>query len=147
MIVALLAIAIGVVGWFRPVQHDYRPPTPSYTEQQISDAKAKTCGAFNIAKNEVSENTHKPYPEGDELGTLTVATDGRLALLAASDYLLSNLAADSAVPTELAGSVRSLASSYQEFAIRALNGEASSALDPLRQHIDSDIASIDQMCK
>lgn len=149
--VALLALAVGAVGWFRPVQHDYRPPAPSaptYTEQQIADARSKICGAFNIARNEVSFNTNRPNPaEGDELSTLAYATSARLAIIVAANYLLNQLAQYPAVASDLAQNVRSLANSYEEFAVRALNNEPSTALDPLRNKVDADIASIDQVCR
>ncbi len=45
--IALIGVAVGFVGWFRPVpHHDQPPPKPTYTEQQTADAKAKVCAAF-----------------------------------------------------------------------------------------------------
>ena len=45
--IALIGLAVGVVGWFRPVPHNNQPPPkPTYTEQQTADAKAKVCAAF-----------------------------------------------------------------------------------------------------
>jgi hypothetical protein len=152
--IAILAIAIGAVGWFRPVQREFRSPTPStpstpaYTEQQISDAKNSICTAYSTAKSEVSFNTNRPNPaEGDELSTLAYATSARLGIIVAATYLLNQLAINPAIPNNLADSVRSLANSYEEFAVRALNNEPSNALDPLRNKVDADIATIDQLCK
>lgn len=147
--IALISVGIGIVGWFRPVRHDNPMASPSrapVTEQQVLDAKLSVSRPFGVAKNEVWENTHRPHPQGDELGTLTVATDGHLALLAASDYLLNSAASNPPGSNDLTEIVRSLARSHQEFAVRALNGEASSALDPIRERIDADIADIGPKC-
>src|SRR4051812_46829037 len=43
-IIATLAVAI--VLWFRPTPQDKRPPAPMYSDQQVSEAKAKVCAAF-----------------------------------------------------------------------------------------------------
>ncbi|HYB36495.1 MAG TPA: hypothetical protein VEF72_12475 [Mycobacterium sp.] len=149
--IALIGVGVGIVGWFRPVPHnDHEPaPTaPTYTDQQITDAKASICAAYNISKNEVFENTHRPNPvEGDEIGSLAVAANGRLGLYAGGDYLLKRLAAEPAAPSDLANAVRALANSYEEFGIRALNNEPNSGLDALRHDIDADIAKIDGLSK
>ncbi len=45
--IALTGVAIGFVGWFRPVaHHDQPPPKPTYSDQQAAEAKAKVCAAF-----------------------------------------------------------------------------------------------------
>src|SRR5689334_18534701 len=45
--IALIGVAVGIVGWFRPVPHNNQPPPkPAYTDQQVATAQAKLCGAF-----------------------------------------------------------------------------------------------------
>jgi hypothetical protein len=45
--IALFGVAVGFVGWFRPApHHDQPPPKPTYTDQQVADAKAHVCAAF-----------------------------------------------------------------------------------------------------
>ncbi|BBU24747.1 hypothetical protein [Mycobacterium xenopi] len=150
LLLAVIGIAVGLVGWFRPVQRYDRPgPTaPRHTDQQIADAKTNICGAYRTSKNEVFVNTHRPNPvEGDEIGLLAVAANGRLAPYAGGDHLLKRLAAEPATPSDLADAVRSLANSYEEAGIRTLNYEPNSALDALRHDIDTDIGKIDGFCK
>jgi hypothetical protein len=151
LMIALIGVAAGIIGWFRPVPHNDHQPTPTaptYTDQQIADAKASICSAYNLAKNEVAVNTHRPNPvEGDKSGLLAAVAMARLALYSGGDYLLYQLAAEPATTADLADAVRSLANSYEEFAIRALNDEPDSALDALRHDIDADIAKIDGLCK
>lgn len=45
-VLTLVAIGLAVGCWFRPVPHDKPAPTPTYTEQQITDAKTDVCAAF-----------------------------------------------------------------------------------------------------
>jgi hypothetical protein len=149
--IAIIGLAIGVVGWFRPVAPSERPVAPvapTYTDQQIANAKTNICAAYEVVKNEVFVNTHRPNPaEGDEIGSLAVAANGRLALYAGGDYLLKRLAGEPATPSKLADAVRALANAYEEAGIRTLNYEPNSALDALRHDIDADIAKIDGLCK
>jgi len=151
LVIALIGVAVGIVGWFRPVSHNDHQPTPTaptYTDQQIADAKASICAAYNLAKNEVFDNTHRPNPgEGGEIGQLAVAANARLAIYAAGPYLLDRLAAEPAAPADLAHAVRSLADTYEETAMRALNNAPDSELDPFRHEIDADITKIDGLCK
>jgi hypothetical protein len=44
--IALIGVAVGFVGWFRPAPHHDQPPSPpkpSYTDQQVATAKAKVA--------------------------------------------------------------------------------------------------------
>lgn len=149
LVIALIGLGVGIGGWFRPLPHnDHAAPTaPSYTDQQVADAKADVCAAYNLAKNEVALNTHRPDFEGDPVGSLAAATMKRLSLYVAGDYLLNRLKVESATPSDLADAIRSLANSYEQAAMRTLNDEPSEALDPLRRAIDTDITKIDGLCR
>lgn len=149
LVVALIGLGVGIGGWFRPLPHNGHasPTPPSYTDQQVADAKADVCTAYNLSKNEVALNTHRPDFEGDPVGSLAAATMKRLSIYAAGDYILNKLAAQPATPTELANSLRSLASSYEEYAMRALNDQPNETLDALRNAVDADISQIDGLCR
>ncbi|WP_375487202.1 hypothetical protein [uncultured Mycobacterium sp.] len=148
--IALIGVAAGIIGWFRPVphnEHQQAPTAPSYTDQQIANAKTDVCFAYKYAKNEVALNTHRPDFEGDPVGSLAAATMKRLSLYVAGDYLLERLTVEPANPRDLADAVRSLANSYEQAAIHTLSDEPNVALDPLRHAVDSHIAKIDGLCK
>jgi len=147
--IAVIATVLAVVGWFRPTPPPppAHPSAPTYTEQQVADAKAAICDAFSTVKDEVASNTNRPIPaSSDEIGTIAIGTNGRLALYAGGDYLLDQLAAQPAAPEELTQSIRSLAHSYKKIAISALDNQSNSALDPLRHDIDAEITRIGGMC-
>ncbi|EUA42891.1 hypothetical protein [Mycobacterium xenopi] len=151
LVIALIGLGVGIVGWFRPVSpdvHPAAPTTPGFTGQQITEAKSNICTAYKLAKNEVADNTHRSNPaEGGEVSQLAVAANARLAIYAAGDYLLTRLAAEPATPSDLADLVRSLGNSYQEAGMRALNNASDSELDPFRRDIDANISKIDGLCK
>lgn len=150
-LVAIIALVVGAIGWFRPVprdDHPLAPPGPTFTDQQIADAKVKICASYKLARDEVYDNTHRPNPgDSDETRSIAVATNSRLAIYAAGTYLLDRLAAEPATPAELAQLTRSLADTYLEAGMHALNNASPSALEPFGHEIDSYIPRIDEMCK
>jgi hypothetical protein len=150
-VIAFIGVIVGVVGWFRPVPQNSpppHPPVPIFTDKQIADAKAQVCAAYNIVHDAVTINTHRANPvPGDAIGALAAAANGRLALYAGGDYLLDRLANEPATPTDLADAVRSLANKSKELGIVFLADKPESVQDPLRRTLDSDVATIDRLCK
>src|ERR1700761_4391912 len=57
---ALVASGLAIVGWFRPSPQPTATTskTPTYTEQQVSDAKARACAAFDTVLKGVTLQTH-----------------------------------------------------------------------------------------
>ena len=54
-LITLLAVGAAVAAWLRPIPHSTSatPSAPTYSEQQVSDAKAKVC-AIELSKNKGS---------------------------------------------------------------------------------------------
>jgi hypothetical protein len=150
-VIALIALDVRAIGWFRPVPRDDRPlapPRPTFTEQQIADAKAKIRASYKVTRDEVHDDTHRPNPGySDEIRSIAVANNSRLAIHAAGNYLLDRLAAEPATPPYFARLSRSLADTYLEASMHALNNVSPSARKPLGQEIDSYIPKIDGVCK
>lgn len=149
--IAFIALGVGVVGWFRPVPHNAAPTAPSaptFTAQQIADAKASVCTSYKLARDEVYDNTHRPNPaDGDETRSIALASNSRLAIYAAGNYLLTRVAAEPATPADLAQLTRSLGNTYLEAGMHALNNASPSALEPFGKQIDLYIPKIDEMCR
>jgi len=104
--IGLIGVAVGFVGWFRPVPHSNPPPsTPVYTEQQTADAKASVCEAVQKARQAV-EAAHSHAGSNDYLTQLAAAAHNNAALDASSRYLLTKLAKEPATQPELATAVR-----------------------------------------
>ena len=53
LLVTLVAVGAAVAAWLRPIPHNTyaTPPAPTYSEQQVADAKSKVCAAFAKVKN------------------------------------------------------------------------------------------------
>src|ERR1700755_1353647 len=129
--IALIGIAVGFVGWFRPVPHNNQPPPkPTYTAQQTADAKAKVCVAFEKLERAVGVANAVPHGS-DANGTLAAATTMRQVFDVASRYLFATLAELPATPADLAAAVRNAANSLQEGVMGYLDGLTNS--DPEMQ--------------
>jgi hypothetical protein len=144
--IALIALAVGLVGWFRPAPHSNQPPPkPTYTQQQIADAKSKVCAAF--AKLDRAVGVLNALPNGSD--ELVAAIDTRQVFDVFSRYLLATLSEEPATSADLAAAVREQASSLEEAVIDYQVGLTKS--DPeMRSAVDANSASantIRQLCK
>ncbi|QUR69866.1 hypothetical protein F6B93_15640 [Mycobacterium spongiae] len=147
---AVVALSVGFVGWFRPQPDSNRSPLasdPTFTSQQISDAKDSVCATHRLVRQATVSNTNQINPvPGDAIGDLAVAVNARLALYSGGDYLLNRLTAEPATPTELSDAVRKLAHVLQELAISYLAGAPDSVVTPLRQASDEHTRTVDLLC-
>jgi hypothetical protein len=145
LVVAVIAVALAVVGWFRPTS----PPGASgpFTEQQTSDAKAHICDAYLSVRQAVVTNTHLNNPEpGNPIGGLAVASNARLALYGGGGYLRERLQAEPATPGDLAKAITSMADTLQKLSIGYLSGAPVVAQDPLRRDLDAEITHTNDLC-
>jgi hypothetical protein len=121
--VALIALGIGIAGWFRPAPHTTPPPSkPSYTDQQIADAKAKVCAAYG--KLDRAVGVLNALPNGPD--KLVPAINTRQVFDVFSRYLLATLAEQPATPADLASAVRKDAKSLEEAVIGYEDGFSNS---------------------
>lgn len=149
LMIALTGVAIGFVGWFRPVaQHDQPPPKPTYSDQQAAEAKSNVCAAFAKVDRALDVlNAH--HPSGDPTSILAVATSTRQVLEVSSRYLLTKLTEQPATPTELAKQVREFADSSQELVVGYLDGltVSDAELQPSLHTGDETTLTIRGLCK
>ena len=96
LVIALIGVAAGFVGWFRPVPHNNPPsPKPTYTARQTADAKAKICAGFE--KLERAVQVVNAVPDGSNANEqLASATGTRQVFDVLSRYLLAKLAEEPA---------------------------------------------------
>ncbi len=144
LVVAVIAVALAVVVWFRPMSG---AASGHFTDQQSADAKANVCGAYLSVRKAVVINTHLNNPvQGDQIGALAVAANARLALYGGGDYLRQRLHADPATPDDLAKAVGSMADTLEKLSIGYLSGAPELAQDPLRRDLDGEIKQINGLC-
>jgi hypothetical protein len=143
---ALIALVVGLVGWFRPVPHTNQPPPkPAYTAQQNADAKAKVCAAFGQVDRALT--VANALPAGSD--ALVTSLNIRQVFDVGSRHLLATLADQPATPDDLATAVRKQASTLEEALIDYQDGFSNS--DPeMRPVVDANTAAtntIRQLCK
>jgi hypothetical protein len=115
---AIAVIAIAVAAWL--VLHPPKASSPAaVTDQQIADAKARACIAFNTVRSAVSLQTHAD-PGGDPAAVQAVAANARLSMAAGGAYLLARL--DPSTPPPLAAAIRTFADDLQDIAMNTLAG-------------------------
>jgi hypothetical protein len=125
LVAITLVASVAIVGWLRPLQEHKPSPAPgapTYTSQQIADARAAVCGAFGNVDHALNLADNRSSGSGDPTAQLAVATSTRQVLDFGSRYLLTKLAAEPATPPELASAVRKQTDAYQEVVMRYLDG-------------------------
>jgi hypothetical protein len=139
---SVVAVAIAVAAWFRPVHSG----APIFTGQQTADAKAHVCSAYVTVRQGVVANTHLANPvPNDPAGQLAVAANARLALIGGGTFLRDRLGAEPAASEDLSKAVSLMATTTEELGVGYLAG-LNSTLDPLRHNLDSEISQINNLC-
>lgn len=147
--VALLAVGIAISSWFRPTaetKHAVTLAPPNYSEQQIAEAKTKSCEAYHKVHKAVLVNTGRSGGN-DPIALLGVAANARIALYDGGDYLKRTLAEQPATPPDLADAIRQLASAYQQLAINYMAEANDSEIDSSLHAGDKPNATISEICK
>jgi hypothetical protein len=144
--IALVALAVGIAAWFRPIPHNNQPPPkPAYTQQQIADAKAKVCAA--VGKFNLAVSVGNSLPKSSD--TLVTDLNSRQIFDVFSRLFLATLTEEPATPADLATAVREQASALEEAVIAYQDGHSIS--DPeMRPILDASSAASDktqQLCK
>jgi hypothetical protein len=150
--IALIATGLAVVGWFRPA-----PPTPpraaapTYTEQQISDAKARACSAFGLVQKGVRLQTGASSPAAESSNDPAMveaqAANARLSMIAGASYLRDHV--DPATPPQIAAAIQHLSDGMSDLGSSYLAGAKND--DPevvtLRNDGSSTAARLEELCK
>ena len=104
---ALVASGLAIVGWFRPSPSAPPPRStgPTFTEQQISDARSHACTAFELVNKGVRLETNGQLGS-DPAMELAQGTNARLTTISSGWYLKARL--EPAAPADLAAAVQHL---------------------------------------
>jgi hypothetical protein len=147
VVALLVTLGVAIVGWFRPVPTK-PPPAPTYSNQQVADAKAAVCSAYQQVRK-AGDVAGARNGGSDPTSILTVATSTRQVLDVGSRYLVTKLDAEPATPSDLAAAVRKLADVYQEMTVDYLDGLSNSdpELGPLLRAGDEAHSTIENRCK
>jgi hypothetical protein len=150
LVIALVALGVAIGSWFRPAPNNKTPTAaPSavtYSGQQVADAKASICGAYQQVRK-AGDVAGSRSGGTDPIAMLAVATSSRQVFDVGSRYLSTKLAEQPATPSDLAAAVRKLASIYQQLAIDYLAESPDSELDPLVRAGNEAHSTIEGLCK
>src|ERR1700733_821747 len=110
LVITLIAVGAAVAAWLRPIPQApaAAPPKPTYSDQQVADAKSKVCGAFDKLWHVLQVNSTRNGGD-DPTAQLVVAVNERQIYVSGSAYLLTTLSDEPATPSELAATVSQLA--------------------------------------
>jgi hypothetical protein len=151
LVITLIAVGAAVAAWLRPLPEAKTPSTPlvpTFTDQQVADAKAQVCDAYRLADKAVVINTHRTNPvPGDEIGSLATGVSSDFSLYASGDYLVDTARDEPATPSELAKAIDSFGKTLKEIAMNDLAGEPGAVRDPLRRTVDAESATIKGLCQ
>jgi hypothetical protein len=122
------------------------PSPPSFTSEQVADAKSKVCASFEKADSAVKAASARD--KGPDYATqLATAVNVRQSLTAGSQYLLTILNEEPATPSDLASNIRSLANAYQLLTIQLLSDKPDSEKNPTVRSGDDATSALNNLCK
>jgi hypothetical protein len=144
LLITFVAVGAAVAAWLRPIPHSTSTPNaPSYSEQQVADAKSKVCAAY--AKIHHAVDVNAPRTGGDDpMAQLTVAVNMRQVYVIGSAYLLTTLADEPATPADLAVATNKVARLFQGL---TLDGLASDANTQGYDAVNAMGTTIEGLCK
>lgn len=146
LVIACVAIGVAIGAWFRPLPKNEPPRAPTYSSQEVADAKSKVCAAYRVVRKALAATGSRDGGT-DPTSTLAVATSSRQALDVGSQYLNSELNEAPATAVDLAIAIRKLADLYREIAISYLAELDETEIEPLRHAAEQPSLDIDRLCK
>jgi hypothetical protein len=144
-LITLVAVGAAVAAWLRPIPHatSAAPSAPTYSEQQVADAKSNVCAAYWKVQNVVSVNVARTAGD-DPNSQLLIAVNQRQVFVIGSAYLMTTLAEQPATPADLASATNDVAHLYQVMTLDGLVGDRN---DPAHSATDQAGFKIQAICK
>lgn len=147
--IALVAIRLAIGAWFRPLP-DNKPPSPppaqTFNGQEVADAKARVCGAYDRIHHAVLANTGRSGGT-DPVSVLGLAANARLALYDGGQYLLKSMAQAPATPADLVAATGALADAYQELAVDYMTEAPDAEIQRSFQAVENAGSKVSGLCK
>lgn len=145
LVITLVAVGAAVAAWLRPIPQTpaAAPPKPTYSAQQVADAKSKVCAAYEKVRHANYVNSSRTGGD-DPTAQLAVAVNQRQIYEAGSAYLLSTLSEEPATPADLARAARKLAYVFQ---VLTLDNLASDPAHAEENSANETALTIQGLCK
>jgi hypothetical protein len=142
--ITLVAVA-AAVAWLRPTPETKSavPSAPTFTDQQVTDAKSHVCAAY--AKIHRAVDVNAPRNGGnDPTSQLAVATNMRQIYVVGSAYLLPELADEPATQSDLAAATGKVARLFQ---VLTIEGSVSDPRVEAYNDVNATGETIQNLCK
>jgi hypothetical protein len=136
------------VGWFRPspTALSTSSTAPTYTQQQISQAKTTTCDAYAVVNKGITLQTNGAESDNPAL-IQAEAANARLSTISGGWYLRARL--DKATPPDLAAAVQHLSDVLLDLGANYLAGAKDD--DPSQSSLkiegNASFRRVQEMCK
>jgi hypothetical protein len=138
--IAVIAAAAAIVALIRPA------PAPSFSDQQIAQAKGSVCDAYSMVRRAVFMKYPNAHPGGDPVVQLTATSNERLALLGGGAYLRETTAAQPAAPADLTKAVNSMGITLEQMGLDYIARTNKSVWEPLRKDLGDEVGQINKLC-
>ena len=142
-VLGLMGLIVGVAAWFRAAPSN-AASNPTYSEQQVVDAKKAVCDAYAKGMRSIrTVGSVKVDPEN----WFPTAINTRLAGFAVGTYFLDSLDANPATPSELKNLVRKVGEAYREIALTQLADGTPLDYRSSNDTVEELVPKIDQLCQ
>ena len=144
-LITLVAVGAAIAAWLRPIPDNTSatPPAPTYSEQQVSEAKSDVCAAYEKVHHAVNTNVQRTGGE-DPTAQLAVAVNMRQVYVVGSAHLLTALADEPATPSELATAAHKVAKQFQALVLEGLSSDPTA---PTVNEVNETGETIESLCK
>ena len=105
-----------------PEAESAAPSAPTFSAQQVADAKSKVCAAYAKIHHAVDTNATRTGG-GDPTGQLAVAVNMRQVYVAGSAHLLTTLADEPATPSDLVTAAQKITRLFQVLVLEGLSSD------------------------
>jgi hypothetical protein len=144
LLITLVAVGAAIAAWLRPIPPaaPSAPPKPTFSDQQVAEAKSKVCAAYEKTHRAVDANATRNVGD-DPTAQLVVKVNMRQIYVVSSAYLFTTLADAPATPADLAANTRKLANLLQELVLDGLASDPATPYDA----VNETGVTIESLCK
>lgn len=142
LVLGLLGLGIGTAAWFRA---GAKSAAPTYSEQQVADAKTAVCDAYTRGTQSLRVVASRVVDNPADM--LPVAVNSRLAEVTVGNYIINALVENPAAPTELRHLLSEAAYGYQDIALIQIAEGPSVDYESETERVNQAVSRLDQICQ
>ncbi|WP_163696620.1 hypothetical protein [Mycolicibacterium sarraceniae] len=145
IVIAVIAVAVAIGAWFRPMPKPDTPAAKTYSEQEVADAKKAVCDAFDRGQQTLSVTGSKVSTNPTD--SFAIALNSRITINSVIAYWRATLERQPATASDLTNNIKSLIDLYQDILFTVLADGIKTDLDGLYASVDDLVPKVTQACK